>query len=329
MKNKNTVVIIGAGLTGIMAARTLKENGVSNVLLVDKGKSVGGRLATRRMGEGIVDHGAQFFTVRSKLLQSSVSDWLADGKVKKWFGENYPRYTSTNGMNALAKFLAEEEDFMLNTKINRIQEQNDEFVLVTEHGEKIGTRGVILTAPAPQSLELLNQGEIFLAEEVFIKLSSINFNPCLVALLSLTHSTNLDILGHLDTNLPSTVERIVDHKKKGISLETTVSIYMKNEWSSQQTHESDEGILAKILLQVPHLIDRNGISSMQLKRWKYAEANTVLNEPFLDAKRNAPLLFAGDAFLNENDSSGRTRFESAFLSGIAVGEEMVAKLRIP
>ncbi|WP_406688061.1 NAD(P)-binding protein, partial [Rossellomorea vietnamensis] len=41
------VIIIGGGLSGIMAARTLMENGVKDILIVEKSKSVGGRLATR------------------------------------------------------------------------------------------------------------------------------------------------------------------------------------------------------------------------------------------------------------------------------------------
>lgn len=69
------VVIIGGGLTGVMAARTLKENGVDDVLVIEKGKSLGGRMATRRIGEGRVDHGAQFFTVRTKHFQSFVEEW--------------------------------------------------------------------------------------------------------------------------------------------------------------------------------------------------------------------------------------------------------------
>jgi hypothetical protein len=53
---KTDIVIVGAGLTGIMAA---KDQGYE-VLLMDKGKSVGDRMATRRLDSGKVDHGAQF-----------------------------------------------------------------------------------------------------------------------------------------------------------------------------------------------------------------------------------------------------------------------------
>ncbi|HRA66197.1 MAG TPA: NAD(P)-binding protein, partial [Caldilinea sp.] len=45
------VVIVGAGLCGLMAGAVLAERGLRLVLL-DKGRSVGGRLATRRIGAG-------------------------------------------------------------------------------------------------------------------------------------------------------------------------------------------------------------------------------------------------------------------------------------
>ena len=62
------VAIVGAGLAGLMAGRTLAEAG-HEVVLLDKGRSPGGRLATRRIGEATLDHGAQFFTVRSEAVR--------------------------------------------------------------------------------------------------------------------------------------------------------------------------------------------------------------------------------------------------------------------
>ncbi len=62
MLDQDSCVIIGAGVSGLIAARTLQASGV-RVKVLDKGRGVGGRLATRRSGVGVFDHGAQFFTV--------------------------------------------------------------------------------------------------------------------------------------------------------------------------------------------------------------------------------------------------------------------------
>ena len=56
------VVVIGAGMSGIACARELHAAGVP-VPLIDKGRSIGGRVATRQTtvaGKSITfDHGAQ------------------------------------------------------------------------------------------------------------------------------------------------------------------------------------------------------------------------------------------------------------------------------
>lgn len=57
------VVVIGAGMSGIACARALQSAGI-HVRVIDKGRGIGGRVATRRAevaGTPIsFDHGAQY-----------------------------------------------------------------------------------------------------------------------------------------------------------------------------------------------------------------------------------------------------------------------------
>ena len=62
-------VIVGAGISGLITARHLADAGVS-AMVFDKGRSVGGHLATRRIGEARLDHGLQFDGSLSRLLHS-------------------------------------------------------------------------------------------------------------------------------------------------------------------------------------------------------------------------------------------------------------------
>jgi predicted NAD/FAD-dependent oxidoreductase len=92
------VVIVGAGLSGLVAANELQAAGVE-VAVVDKARSPGGRLATRRIGGATLDHGAQFFTVRTPAFQHrcrSKAHWQRDtadlrallvGLAAPWLGE--------------------------------------------------------------------------------------------------------------------------------------------------------------------------------------------------------------------------------------------------
>ncbi len=312
---KHEVIIIGGGLAGIMAARTLLHNGIEDVVILDKSRSVGGRLATRRVDGGKVDHGAQFFTVRTPQLQKSVEDWLKKGWVKKWFGDPYPRYTSVDGMNTLAKKLADGIPAILNERAVNVTNE-DSVVVQCESGTTYHAKKVLITAPAPQAKDLLSGDEF--SSDIKEELSKVTFAPCLVGIFTVEETVpNLDEGGHLDTKVPAGVERIVDHQAKGISDKVTVSVYMNREWSMEHYDLDDQSILAKIKGKVAGM----SVIQEQLKRWRYAEAQTVLHKPYLQVDNK--IFIAGDAFLTEDDPAGRTRFESAFLSGIAVGEALV------
>src|SRR5687767_3981722 len=127
-----SVIIIGAGLAGVMAARTLAQQG-HTVTLLDKGASVGGRMATRRLSQGKADTGAQFFTARTTEFQAQIEQWIhqdlvslwgygwSDGSVKRTVDDGHPRYVAKQGMNALVKDLAQSlKDIRVNVEVKRI-----------------------------------------------------------------------------------------------------------------------------------------------------------------------------------------------------------------
>ena len=62
---------------------------------------------------------------------------------------------------------------------------------------------------------------------------------------------------------------------------------------------------------------------LYLKRWRYAQARTIIqqDEPFMEMA--AGLYAAGDAFLHADDLAGKARMESAVLSGVAVAEALL------
>ncbi|MCX7432565.1 MAG: FAD-dependent oxidoreductase, partial [Planctomycetia bacterium] len=66
------VVIIGAGIAGLSAAGELVASG-RRVLVLEKSRGVGGRMATRRVGEAVCDHGARFCTVRGPAFGGMVA----------------------------------------------------------------------------------------------------------------------------------------------------------------------------------------------------------------------------------------------------------------
>ncbi|MBA2175131.1 FAD-dependent oxidoreductase [Halobacillus locisalis] len=307
------MTIVGAGLAGITAARRLNKQGRNQFLLVDKSKSVGGRLATRRVANGKADHGAQFFTVRTEELDEEVQDWLKKGWITNWFGDDHPRYTAVDGMNKLAKQLSEEFTPSLESKVTSIVEKEGAYEVTDDKGQVWKSEKVLLTMPIPQIVQLLKDSELSVQPSALKQLKSISFEPTYVGIFHFKTPTSLPEIGQVDQGLPDGVERIVDHQKKGISDEVIVSVYMTGDWSRR--YFGEDYVMSLMQEKLASYLNWDDLESEQLKRWRYAQAKNVLRSSYLDLKGDATLVAAGDAFLRENDEAGRTRIESAYLSG--------------
>jgi predicted NAD/FAD-dependent oxidoreductase len=195
------VVIVGAGLAGLLAARVLKEQG-KRVLLLDKGRSVGGRLATRRIGGGLADHGAQFFTVREPEFGTLVSRWLAEGIVFEWSRgwsdgslattrDGHPRYAVHGGMNALAKQLAQGLDTRVKVTLVSVKAIEGGWQVEDESGSTTRAKALLLTPPVPQSLALIDDGGVMLNPADRAALDAIEYLPSLTGLFVLDREVRL------------------------------------------------------------------------------------------------------------------------------------------
>ncbi len=319
------VLIIGAGLSGLMAAHTLKNDGYT-VQLIDKGRSVGGRLATRRVGDsGIADHGAQFFSVRTEALQEYVDQWLeqdlvyvwgmgwSDGSIKRTVSDGHPRYVVRGGMNKLAKHLATNLDVVVGKRIASIALDNQNWTLADEEGEVYTGRALIMTPPVPQSLTLLSASTIQLAENDRLELEKIQYGPCLCGIHEVNGEVDLPEPGAVQ-DFKNEVYWIADNHAKGISGSVIVTTHADVKFSRQHYDEPDDVIRPKLEAALqPYLKDGATISKTQVKRWRYSIPYITYPKEYLLAENLPNLAFAGDAF------GGRGRVEGAFLSGISAG----------
>ena len=138
------VAIVGAGIAGLAAARTLADRG-NNVKVFERGRVVGGRVATRSIqalelpkglsGEVAFDHGAQYFTVRDDRFSELAAEWERDKIIARWTGRivsfdgegwedlesETRRYVGTPGMSAIAMALASGLDIEYGTKIESLE----------------------------------------------------------------------------------------------------------------------------------------------------------------------------------------------------------------
>lgn len=319
-----TAGIIGAGIAGLTAAHHLHQAGYS-VTVFEKSKSPGGRMATRRIGDGRADHGAVFFTVRSKPFQSLVDAWLKDSAVHHWFGDEHPRYRGTDGMNPLMKHYAEGLSVKLNTEITDIRYEDGRIHLSDHDGGLHSFDAVILTAPVPQAMRLIEKTRLPVSHEQRQALGAITFEPCYVGLFELSGPLTTGEHGLLDAELPKGIMKIVANDQKGISATSLISVYMNGEWSRSHDSESQSDILSDILNRFKKTFPDSGIQvrSKQLKRWRYSQAESLYPDTHVKLD-HLPLYLAGDAFVHPEDEGARSRVESAFLSGEAAGRALSA-----
>ncbi|MBY0428616.1 MAG: NAD(P)-binding protein [Alphaproteobacteria bacterium] len=82
---KKRVAIIGAGLSGLTLAKQLSLS--ADIVIFEKARGVGGRMATRYAEQYFFDHGTQFFTVRTKAFKNFIEPYLQSGLVAEWKGK--------------------------------------------------------------------------------------------------------------------------------------------------------------------------------------------------------------------------------------------------
>jgi predicted NAD/FAD-dependent oxidoreductase len=165
------VAIVGAGIAGIACGRELKVQGFESVIF-EKSRGVGGRVATRRVGEYTFDSGAQSIATGSSALTKVIQNELSvqdlwEIKPPIYTHESLhvspgdrqrnlvPRFTYRGGNNRLAKLLAEGLDIRGQAQVDSLAQQGGKFVIAGEPFD-----GVVLTMPIPQtSLLLWSLGE--------------------------------------------------------------------------------------------------------------------------------------------------------------------------
>ncbi len=326
------VIIVGAGLSGLMAARRLHEQGVT-VKLLDKGTGVGGRLATRRIGNGNADHGAQFFTARTSTFQAQIEAWLAagivriwgygwsDGSLKRTAGDGHPRYVATQGMNALAKHLAEGlPHIYTGVEVEFVEKTEKGWRLTSKEGISHESDVLLMTAPVPQSLNLLSDSSIPLKPQDRTALEIIEYGPCLCGMFVISGGVDLPEPGAIQ-NFEKPVYWIADNQSKGISPdECIVTLHVEARYSRQHYDDPDDITLAYLKeILTPYLKPGATIQEAQLKKWRYSVPLTTHPKDWFEVKELG-LFFAGDAF------GGRGRMEGAYMSGLAAGDAILQLL---
>ena len=308
-------VIVGAGLTGLILADQLSRNSPkeigSSISIIEKSRGVGGRMATRRTVTAKFDHGGQFYARRIP-LEGYHQKWMVGGLTHHWFErDKIQHYNAPGGLTTLAKDLAKGLDIQFEKKLLSVKPSGAGWRLELEPAEELFCDRLILTAPLPQSLEILRQSSIVYG----VTLDQIHYSKALVALLEVNVPSERlgGERGYVEfTQGP--LFSIADQLRKNVSNVPAYTVTLSAEYSGKMYEYQDEVIAEMVGNEIARLDPTTVIHFTQIKRWRYARPLSTYESLFCEI---TPSLFlAGDAF-------GGGSFNGATRSAMKLSEDII------
>jgi hypothetical protein len=195
-----TIGIIGAGISGLFAARTLLDHG-HQVQMFEKSENPGGRTATIRDSSFAFDSGAQYLTVRDERLARYIRSWQTENIAQPWIGkirvvrkgrmssENRltERWVGIPAMDSISMNLAAGIDINFDVTIGSIRKIEDQWHLKDTHQNEHGPYdAVIVAVPPPDSSSFVQSSPALRA-----RISGIQMWPCLAVMAAFDEPLNI------------------------------------------------------------------------------------------------------------------------------------------
>lgn len=311
------IAIIGAGISGLTAARRLHDAG-HDCLVLEKSRGLGGRMATRRANHLTFDHGAQFFTARGARFARQVQAWQQQGVVATW-GDG--RLVGCPGMTAPADALATPLNVRLNSRVETLLRSVDGWHLRVERpSENADLDGpfdaVLLALPAPQAAELA-----VTAGMGFPELDGVRYAPCIALLAAFEGQITMDRPSLELSGQPlAWVARNNTKPGRNAKPETLVA-HAGPDWSREHIQKDPDQLAQPLLTALRPLLGSARLLQHQVHRWLYARVEQAADQSCLwDAEQR--LGACGDWALGP-------RIEAAFDSGEALADTVLQALPAP
>lgn len=324
------IAIVGAGLSGLVLARQLRD--VTDVTLFEKSRGVGGRMATRYADDYEFDHGAQFFTARTRAFREFLRPLINDGIVANWrarfaqvtrhetqevrdWGDDRPHFVGTPRMNAVGKYLSQGIEVQTKTQVVQIMREDGQWFLTDDAGTRHGGFDwLVLTAPAPQTAKLA---------ERFPGLTDIcvqhDMRACFALMLGFARPLDLPwqaaLVRDADISWIS-----VNSSKPGRSSPFTLLVHSTNDWANAHLEDPTESVCEHMLDEASAVtgLDLRVAEYHHVHRWRYANIDRQ-GGPRFYIDNQEQLAACGDWFV-------RGRIEAAFNSACALARQLRLRL---
>lgn len=322
------VAVVGAGVSGLAAARTLERAGLRPIIF-ESSPVVGGRCATQEISPYKFDSGATSIAPRGRSLETVILEELPQDGLRQverpiWtmeFGRISPgdaakmaitRYVYEQGINHLPVMLSEGLDVRCGVKVGALAKDGEGYLVNEQPFD-----AVILAAPAPENAPLLE-----MVDESW-RVGGVRYRPCLSVLLGY----------EIDFDAP--YHALIDPEQRNpviwISAESVKSpgrapkghsafvVQMGARFSAEHFQDSDYEIAreAKIMMErlYGEMFGKPAVA--QVRRWRNSQPEMATS--FENANRNGSnLILAGDGLAGP-------RVELAYEVGVRAAEHLLGK----
>lgn len=349
------VAVIGAGISGLVCASSLQHCGYS-VAVIEKSRGVGGRVATRRIGDTCADHGARYLEAKGNLLQGLVHELSQHQIIEPWTdttflcnpttGQLTPAtsdnwklyYVAPTGMNAIGKFLASGLDIFKSRRLVAITPTAEETWQLTLEvagvpeptSETLQAKAVVLAIPAPQAVPLIEPNKSFFSLDFFENLCYAEYDPCLSIMAGYPADRSRDLSQRVTAwrtvTFPENYDLAWagwDSSKRRLSEKPIFVFHSSGEYAEKYLDEADLQPAETHLLNLAgkSLITwLNSPEWVQIQRWRYAFVRRPLLQNCLSSTKPLPVVCCGDWCAGG-------QIEAALQSGIAAAGEINTHLQ--
>jgi predicted NAD/FAD-dependent oxidoreductase len=334
-------VVVGAGVSGLACARRLAAAGVP-VEVLERGRGVGGRTATVRVGDVPVDSGAQYMTASDPAFDALVRRLAATGLAVPWAtrlqsvmggriadgpkDSGRVRWACPDGMVTLARQLAVGLTVERRTTVTGLTRSGDGWEVATENGPARAARAVVLAMPAPLLAGLSDAG-LSGASELASRASGASYDPAWTLLAGYPRATPPTWRGVFPGDAEPRLSFLTnDSSKRPVPLTAkpggvVLVAHASGAWSREHARADQERVRAELVEAVAGIAGRWAAEPAwaRVVFWPHAQVTGVVDEPFLLTGDPAPLGACGDWCAG-------AKVEGAWLSGDRLGEALARRL---
>lgn len=328
------VIVIGAGLCGLTAARLLHRQG-HTVVVLEKSRGYGGRMSRRQGESGFAEHGLPYLVAGVPQVDALIASAASVGLLQPWPGAHWQindhdwqaepdrRWIAPEGISGLGRWLAEGLTVHLQARAAQLNRNADFWQVTTEVGQTWTAPKVALALPAAQAQALLDTSHEPLLEPWLTALSQVKMSPCLTLIAHYLHvpaTARLPSAGWSVAwpNNPTLAWAGLDSSKRLPGAEPRIVIHSGVALAQRYGQAEPNKIAALLLKAASRALDLplTEPESWMVHRWGFAVPSVGIDAPCL-AQPDLGLACGGDWA-----AAGMTQAQPA---GVGLGSRFPAR----